>query len=135
MKNRTITVGVSVAFVALLATAILATVFEDDAGPNIYEVDIVPAIPKAGDSVSFVIYCIDPSGVSGAVLHIATNGGEWVEQEMRFYACLCIAGGRWVGSFGPVSIGDGISLYATAYDGSPTRNSANTQTFTININA
>jgi hypothetical protein len=108
-------------------------IFDDIEGPLIYEVDILPQSPKDGDLVNFVIYCIDPSGVSGALLHHSTNGSQWVEEPMIFYSCLCIAGGRWVGVIGPVYLGDDIQVFATASDGSPTRNEASTQTFQIEV--
>ncbi len=119
----------------LLTSIIVMAVFEDVEGPLIYELDIVPIQPADGDKVSVIIYCIDPSGVSGAELHSTIDGENWETKEMRFYACLCIAGGRWVANFGPIIEGDSTQLYVTAFDNSPNRNSVDTQLFTLQVTA
>ncbi len=108
-------------------------VFEDKEGPQIYQVDILPRAPKAGDDLFFVIYCIDRSGVVGAQLHFSKNDDEWKAQNMTFYTCLCIAGGRWVGVVTGLQAGDRVQLYATAIDGTLSRNIANTQVFTVEV--
>jgi len=108
-------------------------VFEDVEGPFIYQVDILPVQPVVGDIIRVVIYCIDRSGVSGAQLSSSLDGTDWEVQEMSFYACLCIAGGRWVATFGPISEGDQAQFFVTAFDNAPIQNSADTQIFSIDI--
>jgi len=108
-------------------------VFDDVEGPLIYQVDILPVRPVVGDIVRVVIYCIDRSGVSGAQLSSSLDGVEWELQDMSFYACLCIAGGRWVATFGPISDGNLPQFFVTAFDNAPIQNSADTQTFSIDI--
>lgn len=108
-------------------------VLEDVDGPLIYEIDILPIDPVVGDIVSVVIYCIDRSGVSRVQLSSSLDGEEWNVQEMSFYTCLCVAGGRWVGTFGPINEGDQAQFFVTAFDNGFNRNSADTQTFTIDI--
>jgi len=80
-----------------------------------------------------VIYCIDRSGVSGAQLSSSLDGEEWQIQDMSFYACLCIAGGRWVATFGPVAEGDQAQFFVTAFDNGINQNSADTQIFAIDL--
>ena len=87
----------------LLIGVVVNAVVEDVDGPLIYQVDILPVNIVAGDIVRVVIYCIDRSGVSGAQLSSSLDGETWDVQDMSFYACLCIAGGRWVATFGPVT--------------------------------
>jgi hypothetical protein len=108
-------------------------IFDDVEGPLIYEVDILPVQPLVGDTISVIIYCIDRSGVSGAQLHSTLDGEEWEIQDMKFYACLCIAGGRWVAQFGPAEEGDVAMFFVRAFDDSPTRNSADTDTFELDL--
>jgi hypothetical protein len=117
----------------LLTGVILSAVFEDVDGPLIYEVDVLPIDPVVGDTIRVVIYCIDPSGISGSQLSSSVDGENWETQDMTFYACLCIAGGRWVATFGPINDGDQPQFFVTAFDNSANRNSADTQTFTIDI--
>lgn len=117
----------------MLAGIIVLVVFDDVEGPLIYEVNILPVSPAPGDRISVTIYAIDPSGVSRAHLSWSINGEEWASKDMSFFACLCIAGGRWVGDFGPVQEGDSLDFYATAYDSSPFTNPADTQTFSFEI--
>jgi hypothetical protein len=117
----------------LLTGVVVNAVFEDVEGPLIYQVDILPVRPVVGDIIRVVIYCIDRSGVSGAQLSSSLDGVEWELQDMSFYACLCIAGGRWVATFGPISEGDQAQFFVTAFDNAPIQNSADTQTFSIDI--
>lgn len=117
----------------LLTGVVLNAVFDDVEGPLIYQVDILPVRPVVGDIIKVVIYCIDRSGVSGAQLSSSLDGVEWELQDMSFYACLCIAGGRWVAIFGPISDGDQAQFFVTAFDNAPIQNSADTQTFSIDI--
>ncbi len=117
----------------LLSGIIVLAVFDDAEGPMIYQVDMLPLAPVAGDSISVIIYCIDSSGVSGAELSYSVNGAEWQTVSMQFYACLCIAGGRWVANFGPLSNGDIGEFYVTAFDDSVNVNPAVTDTFSIQI--
>ena len=117
----------------LLSGVILSAVFEDVDGPLIYEVDVLPVQPVAGDMISVVMYCFDRSGVSGAQLHSTLNGESWTVQDMSFYSCLCIAGGRWVAIFGPVNEGDNAQFFVTAYDNAAIHHSATTQTFSIQL--
>ncbi len=117
----------------LLTGVVVNAVFEDVEGPLIYQVDILPVRPVVGDIIRVVIYCIDRSGVSGAQLSSSLDGVEWELQDMSFYACLCIAGGRWVATFGPISDGDQAQFFVTAFDNAPIQNSADTQTFSIDI--
>ncbi|MFW9799350.1 MAG: hypothetical protein ACFFD9_02860 [Candidatus Thorarchaeota archaeon] len=60
----------------LLSGIIVVAVLDDVEGPLIYQVDILPADPKGGDLISIVVYCIDPSGVSGAQLSWSINGED-----------------------------------------------------------
>lgn len=133
MGNRTKILGVGCIFTVLVTSLAFTVLLTDSAGPTIYEIDILPVTPEAGDTIYVMIYCIDTSGVSGASLRSSLNDMQWVEQEMEFYACLCIAGGRWVGALGPVQSGDVVRFYATAFDSSATRNTAETQTYTVQI--
>lgn len=117
----------------LLSGIIMMAVFEDVEGPLIYQIDVLPSAPVAGDTISVVIYCIDSSGISDAKLSYSINGEEWQSVDMNFYACLCLAGGRWVANFGPLQDGDVGEFYVTAFDDSPTFNSADTEVFSIQI--
>ena len=117
----------------LLTGIIVNAVFEDVEGPLIYEVDVLPVQPVAGDVIRIVMYCIDRSGVSSAQLSSTLDGEDWEVQEMSFYTCLCIAGGRWVASFGPISEGNQAQFFVTAFDNGINRNSADTQTFTVEL--
>ena len=119
----------------LLSGIIVLAVFDDVEGPLIYQVDILPVTPAPGDMISVIIYAIDPSGVSSALLTWSINGEEWESKDMSFFACLCIAGGRWITNFGPVQNGDALDFYVTAYDSSPFANPADTQTFSFMISS
>jgi len=117
----------------LLSGIIVNAIFEDVDGPLIYEVDVLPVHPVAGDTISVVIYCIDRSGVSGAQLSSSLDGESWTDQDMVFYSCLCMAGGRWVAVFGPVNEGDDVQFYVTAYDNAPIQHSETTEIFSIQL--
>ncbi len=117
----------------LLTGIVVIAVFEDKEGPLIYEVDVLPVQPVAGDIVRVVMYCLDRSGVSNAQLSFTLNGEDWEIQDMSFYTCLCIAGGRWVGTFGPVTEEDQAQFFITAYDNGINQNSADTQVFSIDL--
>ncbi|TFG26678.1 hypothetical protein EU527_19430, partial [Candidatus Thorarchaeota archaeon] len=116
MRNQTKLICIGTILMVLLTGLILSAVFEDEDGPLIYEVDVLPFQPVAGDIIRVVMYCIDRSGVSHAQLSSSLDGVEWTIQEMSFYSCLCIAGGRWVGTFGPVNDGDNAQFFVTAFD-------------------
>ncbi len=133
MKNQTKLIGVGIILIVILTGLILSAVFEDKDGPLIYEVDTLPVEPVDGDIIRVVIYCIDRSGVSKAQLSSTLDGTNWAIQDMTFYSCLCIAGGRWVGTFGPVSVGDDPQFFITAFDKAAIPNSADTQTFSIEL--
>ncbi|MHA1924372.1 MAG: hypothetical protein ACXABV_06015 [Candidatus Thorarchaeota archaeon] len=133
MRTQTKLIGVGAIVMVMLSGIIVLAVFDDAEGPLIYEVNILPVAPEPGDRISVIIYAIDPSGVSSAQLSWSINGGDWQAKDMSFFACLCIAGGRWVTSFGPVQEGDVLEFYATAYDSSPYVNPADTQTFSLEI--
>ncbi len=133
MKARNKLICVGILIMGVLATTVVLLVTDDVDGPIIYQIDVLPRRPHPGDVINIVIYCIDSSGVSGATLHYSVNDGEWQEQTMYFYACLCIAGGRWVGEVGPLDAGENVQFYATAFDNSVTINSADTQKFTVEV--
>lgn len=133
MKARNKLICIGILIMGILASTVVFLVTDDAEGPMIYQIDVLPGRPRPGDIVNIVIYCIDPSGVSGATLHYSVNSAEWKEQTMYFYACLCIAGGRWVGEVGPLDAGDSIQFYVTAFDNSVTKNSADTQAFTVEV--
>ncbi|MHA1909988.1 MAG: hypothetical protein ACW98Y_22030 [Candidatus Thorarchaeota archaeon] len=117
----------------LLSSVIVMAVFSDVEGPLIYQVEILPVSPATGDTITVSIYALDQSGVYGAELSYNINDGGWQQADMQFYTCLCISGGRWSASFGPLSLDDTVQFYGTAFDDSPTRNSGNSETFTIQI--
>ena len=133
MRAQTKLIIIGALFMILLSSIIIMAVFDDVDGPLVYEVDILPVQPMAGDHISVIIYCIDTSGVSAVQLHSTLNGEDWEIQDMTFYACLCIAGGRWVANFGPVEEGDNAKFFVRAFDDSPTQNSAETETFELTI--
>ena len=133
MRNQTKLICIGAIVMILLTGIIVNAVFEDADGPLIYEVDILPAQPVAGDIISVVIYCIDRSGVSGAQLSSSLDGESWTVLDMQFFACLCIAGGRWVGTFGPVDDSDNAQFFVTAFDNAPITNAAISQTFSIQL--
>ena len=119
----------------ILSGIIVVAVFDDVEGPIIYQIDVLPIEPAAGDSISVIVYCIDTSGVSSAQLSYSVNGEDWQQADMDFYTCLCIAGGRWVANFGPMTEGDTAQFYVTAFDDSPTRNPADTEVFSIQVDS
>ena len=133
MRNQTKLIGIGTILMVLLTGAVLSAVFEDVEGPLIYQVDILPVNPVVGDMVQVVIYCIDRSGVSGAQLSSSLDGEDWQIHDMSFFTCLCIAGGRWVANFGPINEGDQPQFFVTAFDNGINQNSADTQTFTIDV--
>ena len=117
----------------LLTTIIVLAVYDDVDGPLIYQIDVLPVNPVVGDQISVIAYGIDASGVSNAQLSYTTDGTNWNVQDMVFITCLCIAGGRWVGTFGPILEGATPEFYVTMFDDSPTLNPTDTQTFSIEI--
>lgn len=133
VRNQTKLIGIGTILMVLLTGVVVNAVFEDVDGPLIYEVDILPVNPVVGDIISVVIYCIDRSGISNTQLSFSLDGVEWEIQDMSFYACLCIAGGRWVATFGPIAEGDQAQFFVTAFDNGINQNSADTQTFTIDL--
>lgn len=133
LKAQTKLICIGALIMLLLVGIIVNAVFDDVEGPLVYQVDVMPTAPAAGDTISVIIYCIDPSGVSDAKLSYSINGGEWQVADMCFYFCLCIAGGRWVASFGPLQNGDTSRFFVTAFDDSPSFNSADTEIFSIII--
>lgn len=133
MKTYTKLAALAVFIMVALTSLTIALALRDAEGPFIYEVDILPVSPRAGDTLTITIYCIDTSGVSSAKLSRSTDGAQWVEQDMIFYACLCLAGGRWVANFGPVSSSENVRFYVTAFDNSAARNPADTQVFELHI--
>ncbi|MBD3406045.1 MAG: hypothetical protein GF411_07975 [Candidatus Lokiarchaeota archaeon] len=133
MRTETKLVLVGAVVMLVLVGTIATLIVDDVEGPTIYEIHIQPVEPMAGDRIAVTIYCIDPSGVSNAELRASVNGKDWETYQMNFYACLCLAGGRWIGSIDPVDSGDQVQVYVTAYDDSPTKNSADTEVFQYQI--
>jgi hypothetical protein len=133
MKAQTKLICIGAAFMILLSGVIILAVFDDVDGPLVYQIDVLPISPQPGDYISVIIYCIDPSGVSGARLSWAFNDEDWQSTNMNFFACLCIAGGRWVANFGPVDQGDQAQFFVTAIDNSPYLNEADTQVFSVEV--
>ena len=133
MRAQTKLICIGIAFMVLLSGIIVAAVFEDSEGPLIYQVDILPREPVAGDMIQVVIYCIDNSGVSSSQLTFNLNGGQDETLDMEFFACLCIAGGRWVAAIGPFDVDDSVQFFVTAYDDSVVQNPGSTETYTIEI--
>ena len=135
MKNQTKLICIGVLFMIFLSTIIILAVYDDVDGPLIYQVDILPIDPVEGDVIRVIAYAIDPSGVSNSQLSYTIDGINWETQDMNFYTCLCIAGGRWVGTFGPISNGEVPEFYITMFDNSPTLNPSDSQTFSVEITA
>ncbi|UCH04542.1 MAG: hypothetical protein JSW05_13455 [Candidatus Thorarchaeota archaeon] len=135
MRTQTKLIGIGTILIALLSSITLLAVLVDVQRPDIYDVSILPVAPQSGNRIEIVVYCIDPSGVSLAQLSWSKKGGAWQTQDMQFIACLCAAGGRWVGDFGPIYEGDTAEFYVTAFDSSVYRNSADTQVFTLGISS
>jgi hypothetical protein len=133
MKNQTKLICIGALFMILLTTIIVLAVYDDVDGPLIYQVDVLPVNPVAGDQIRVIAYGIDASGVSNAQLSYTTDGSNWEVQDMIFITCLCIAGGRWVGTFGPIHEGESPEFYVTMFDNSPTLNPADTQIFSVEI--
>lgn len=131
MKNQTKLVGIGAVFMILLSSIIVLAIFDDVDGPLIYELHILPVDPVEGDVLSIVAYALDTSGVSNVQLSYTIDGTNWEVQDMSFYTCLCLAGGRWVATLGP--IGNLTEFFITAYDNSPTLNPSDTQVFSIEI--
>ena len=133
MKNQMKLIIIGAITMILLSSVIIMAIFDDVEGPMIYQIDVLPVSPVSGDTVTAIIYCIDQSGVYGAELSYNINDEGWQQMDMQFFACLCISGGRWAASFGPLSLDDAVQFYMTAFDDSPTKNPENTETFTIEI--
>ncbi|MFW9844284.1 MAG: hypothetical protein ACFFEV_06900 [Candidatus Thorarchaeota archaeon] len=133
MKNQTKLIGIGAVFMVLLASVIVLAIYDDVDGPLIYELYVLPIDPAEGDMIQVIAYAIDTSGVSNAQLSYTIDGTNWEVQDMSFYSCLCLAGGRWVGTFGPITIENVSEFYITAYDNSPTMNPSDTQVFSIEI--
>lgn len=133
MKNQTKLICIGAVFMILLSTVIVLAVFDDVEGPLIYQIDILPINPVVGDHIRVIAYAIDRSGVSTAQLSYTTDGANWEVQNMNFFTCLCLAGGRWVGTFGPINDSDIAEFFVTAFDNSPTLNPSDSQTFSIDI--
>ncbi|MHA1903410.1 MAG: hypothetical protein ACXADL_07135 [Candidatus Thorarchaeota archaeon] len=133
MKGHTKVIIIGVIFMLLMSGIIIGVVYADVEGPNIYQIDVLPASPQAGDNVTVEAYCIDASGISSSKLMRSLNGGDWQEGEMQFFECLCAAGGRWYASFGPLEEGDTAQFYVTSYDDSINMNPSDSDIFTIQI--
>ena len=117
----------------LLTSIIILAIYDDVDGPMIYQIDVLPVDPVVGDTIRVIAYALDTSGVSLAQLSYSTDGANWETIDMNFFTCLCLAGGRWVGLFGPIDDGDVAEFYVTAIDDSPTLNPTDTQIFSIEI--
>ncbi|TXT56459.1 MAG: hypothetical protein BAJATHORv1_20048 [Candidatus Thorarchaeota archaeon] len=133
MRTETKLIVIGAILMILLVGTIANLIVEDVEGPLIYEIHIQPIEPMAGDRIAITIYCIDSSGVANAEIRASIDGGEWEVYKMNFYACLCLAGGRWIGNIDPVDVGEQVQIYVTAYDDSPARNSADTEMFHYQI--
>lgn len=131
--NQTKLIGIGAVFMILLSTMIVVAVYADLDGPSIYQIDILPVDPVAGDHINIIAYAIDKSGVSNTKLTFTTDGANWDVQDMDFIACLCAAGGRWVGSFGPINEDDVVEFYITAFDSSPVLNPTSSEIFSLEI--
>jgi hypothetical protein len=133
MKNQTKLICIGAVFIILLSSVIIMAIYDDVDGPLIYEIDILPIDPVVGDNIRVTVYALDASGVSNVQLSYTTDGINWEVQDMGFFTCLCLAGGRWVGSFGPIANGDIAEFYVTAFDNSPTLNPSDSQMFSLEI--
>jgi hypothetical protein len=133
MNNQTKLICIGALFMIILSSVIILAVFDDVDGPLIYQIDILPIDPVIGDQISVIAYAIDRSGVANAQLSFTTDGINWEIKDMNFYSCLCLAGGRWVATFGPVSEGAIPEFFITAYDNSPTLNPSDSQIYSIEI--
>jgi len=131
MKSQTKLICIGAVFMLLLSTVIVMAIFDDVEGPLIYELHVLPVDPVDGDIIRIVAYALDTSGVSSAQLSYTLDGINWEVQDMSFYTCLCLAGGRWIGVFGPISSESVTEFYITMYDNSPTLNPSDTQVFSI----
>jgi hypothetical protein len=133
MKNQTKLICIGAVFMILLSSVIVLAIYDDVDGPLVYQIDILPVNIVVGDTIRVIAYALDSSGVSNVQLSYTTDGDNWEMQDMDFFTCLCLAGGRWVGSFGPINDGDIAEFFITAYDNSPTLNPSETQTFSLEI--
>ncbi|MHA1935419.1 MAG: hypothetical protein ACW97A_09055 [Candidatus Thorarchaeota archaeon] len=133
MKGHTKAIIIGAISMLLMSGIIVGVVYADAEGPDIYQIDVLPVSPKAGDDITVEAYCIDASGISNSVLMSSLNGGDWQEVNMQFFACLCAARGRWSASFGPLEDGDSAQFYVTAFDDSINRNPSDSDIFTIQI--
>ncbi|MHA1963609.1 MAG: hypothetical protein ACXACG_09210 [Candidatus Thorarchaeota archaeon] len=131
MKSQTKLIGIGAVFMILLSTTIILAIYGDMDGPLVYQIDILPVDPIVGSDITVTVYAIDPSGVSKVHLNYTTDGLNWEVQDMDFFACLCAAGGRWVGTFGPISDESITEFYVTAYDNSLTLNPSDSQIFSL----
>jgi hypothetical protein len=135
MRTQTKAITLGIVVIVLLSSIVLVAVFADVEGPTIYQIDILPTAPASGDDIIVTVYCIDSSGISGAQLFSSINGEDWETADMSFYACLCLAGGRWTASFGPLYEGDVADFFVRATDDSVRANSADTQVHEVQIGA
>lgn len=133
MKDQTKLICIGAVLMTLLSTVIVVAIFDDIDGPLVYELQVLPEDPVEGDIIRVVAYALDPSGVSSVQLSYTTDGINWDVLDMDFFTCLCLAGGRWVASFGPINSGNITEFFITAYDNSPTLNPSDTQTFSLEI--
>lgn len=133
MKNQTKLISIGAIFMVLLSGVIVLAIFDDVEGPLIYELHVLPVDPVEGDIIRVIAYALDTSGVSNVQLHYTIDGTNWEVQDMSFYTCLCLAGGRWVGTFGPINSEAVSEFFITAYDNSPTFNPSDTQVFSLEI--
>ncbi len=131
MKNQTKLIGIGAIFMVLLSSVIVLAIFDDVDGPLIYELHVLPVDPVEGDIIRVIAYALDTSGVSNVQLSYTVDGTTWEVQDMSFYTCLCLAGGRWIGTFGPINGESVAEFYITAYDNSPTLNPSDTQVFSL----
>ena len=134
MQNQTKLISFGVLLMVLLSTVIILAVYADREGPSIYQIEVLPENPAPGNTISVIAYASDISGVSSAQLSYSVNGTGWEVQDMNFIACLCASGGRWVGSFGPITGNSIVMFYVTAFDNSPISNPSSSQTLSLEIN-
>lgn len=133
MKNQTKLIVIGTVLMIFLSSVIVLAIYDDVDGPLIYELHVLPVDPVEGDIIRVIAYALDTSGVSNVQLSYTIDGTNWEIQDMSFYTCLCLAGGRWVGTFGPINNGSATEFFITAYDNSPTLNPSDTQVFSLEI--
>lgn len=133
MNSQTKLIFIGTVIMILLSTLVVVSVYSDEDGPLIYQIDVLPVAPVAGDYIGVTAYAIDPSGVSNVLLSYTIDGTNWNLMDMNFISCLCAAGGRWVVSFGPVDNSNIVRFFATAYDASPMLNHADSQIVSVEI--